>query len=139
MESPAEGSAARCAALCGCFRVQLFSHSPSVLSVQGGWIVWSGMPRALPTAGAAREGSVRGAARSLGSEEISGQSVVTQCRQSCRVWLQCPGAPLAGMGTRGVLWGCADHDAHWRRVFREGSDEEISVLKREGFWLCHDG
>lgn len=44
------------------------------------------MPRALPTAGAAREESVGGAARSLSSEKTSGQSVVTHCRQSCRVW-----------------------------------------------------
>lgn len=39
-----------------------------------------GLPRALPTAGAAREGSVRGAARNLVSEKNSGQSVVPHCR-----------------------------------------------------------
>lgn len=47
------------------------------------------MPRAVPTAGAAREESVRGAARSLGSEKSSGQSGVTHCRQSCRVERDC--------------------------------------------------
>lgn len=44
------------------------------------------MPRALPTAGAARQGNMRGAARSLGSGKTSGQSVVSHCRQSCKVW-----------------------------------------------------
>lgn len=69
------------------------SHTaPSVLSpgAQGGWIVWCGHRDAaacgvrdaqnFATAGAAREGRVRGAARSLGSEKSSGQSVVTRCR-----------------------------------------------------------
>lgn len=98
------------------------------------------MPRAVPTAGAAREGSVRGAARSLGSEKSSGQSGVTHCRQSCRVWrgTAVPWSPSGWDGYPGGAMGpCRPHTG--AELFRKGSAKEISSLKLEAFWLCHDG
>lgn len=104
------------------------------------------MPRALPTAGAAREENVGGAARSLSREKTSGQSVVTHCRQSCRVWsgTTMSWSPSGWDGyPGGILWRCHGVMQTLRHtggeLFRKGSDKEISLLQLEGFQLCHDG
>lgn len=77
------------------------------------------MPRAVPTAGAAREGSVRGAARSLGSEKSSGQSGVTHCRQSCRVERDCSALEPLWLGW--IPWRChgAMQTTHWSRAVQK--------------------
>lgn len=53
----------------------------------------------------------------------------------CGVGLQCLAAPVAGMDTLEVLWAMQTMRHNGGELFRKGRDNEISLLKLEGFWF----